>query len=189
MPSFVSTLPIPSSTKHETKRFLIPIYIILAPAFRLRQPPPSGIKQQRSPSRNNLLLRHPSRLRHLPGGQCPAGIRLCLHQHGRWAGGGGRCGAVLPLPVGGVHAHGGAPGRERAGDTGVRRHEVRAGLLRQVCPGAVQFAARLHTAGEGTSEIIIFYKSSCHLRSTFAPIAVELERTWYDPGTNLVRRW
>ena len=189
MPSFVPTLPIPSSTKHETKKFLIPIYIILIPPFRLHQPPPPGIKQQHSPSRRNHFRRHPPRLRHLPGGQRPAGIRLCLHQHGRRAGGGGRRGRVLPLPVGGVHADGGAPGRERTSDVGVRRHEVRARLLRQVCPGAVQFAARLHAAGEGVDEIIIFYKSSYHLRSTFAPIAVELERTWYDPGTNLVRRW
>ena len=173
-------------TLYETLIYVIGIAIY---TFRLHQPPPSGIKPQRSPSRSNHLRRHPPRLRHLPGRQRPAGIRLCLHQHGRRAGGGGRRGRVLPLPVGGVHADGGAPGRERAGDAGVRWHEVRAGLLRQVRPGAVQFAARVHAAGEGTSEIIIFYKSSYHLRSTFAPIAVELERTWYDPGTNLVRRW
>lgn len=159
MPSFVSTLPIPSSTKHETKRFLIPIYIILAPAFRLHPPPPSGIKPQRSPSRSNLFRRHPPRLRHLPCRQCKEAIHLPLYQHGHGARSGGRCSSVLPLPVGGVHARSHPAGSVWAGHAGVRQQEVGTRLLRQVRPGAVQRAARLHAAGEGKDGVVLLFRS------------------------------
>lgn len=33
------------------------------------------------------------------------------------------------------------------------------------------------------------YSKACHPRTMFASIAGDLERTWYEHGTNLVRVW